>query len=62
MNPEWALTERGIESLYGPIVISRDSIEAGVDIEPPSWIGNPATPERDKFFADALALAQRFWA
>jgi hypothetical protein len=62
VNPEWALTERGIESLYGPIVISRDSIEAGVDIEPPSWIGNPATPERDKFFADALALAQRFWA
>lgn len=61
-NPEWALTENGLESLYEPLVISRDDIQAEVDIEPPPWVGHAATPERDAHFTQALELARRFWS
>lgn len=61
VNPEWALTERGLESLYETHTIPRKVIENSECVESPPWIGNNTTPERDLRYQDALELARNFF-
>ena len=62
VNPDWVLTDRGLEAWSGDFSIPREALQAGGENLPsPPWLGNAATPERDEYYRVALGLARRLW-
>jgi len=61
ISPDWALTERGMESLGPPATIPREQITGGQNILPPAWVAEDTTGKRTESFHRALELAKSFF-